>query len=187
MKELSDAQLIERHQAGDSGAFAFLVRRHVKPVYNFVYRFARNSQDAEDIVQEAFVKAWRHIGKYDSAQEFGGWLFAIARNAALDWLRKKRPIAFADLEAATGSNPADALADSGPLPSVLAMQADDVRMLGGLLQRLSPHYREVLALRYKQQLTFNQISVILGKPLHTVKSQSRRALIMLKKLTRAPK
>ena len=188
MEKLSDAQLVEQYRAGDNEAIKFLISRHVRSIYNFIYRFAGNSHDAEDITQEAFVKVWRHIAKYDPQQEFRGWLFAIARNTALDWLRKKRPLTFADFENETGENAlADTLVDPALLPNELAMQTDDTQAVNALLGGLSPRYREVLALRYNDQLTFDESSKKLGSPLDTVKSQSRRALIALKKLLSAPK
>ncbi len=186
--EKDDKQLISAYMGGDEDAFLSLVSSNLKPVYNFVYRLSGNQQDAEDITQETFIKVWKKIKKYDDAYSFKTWLYAIARNTAVDFLRKKRNILFSDFENDAGENSfLDMLVDAEVLPDEVAIRAEQKDVLERALASLSPLYREVLLLKYNDQFTFDEIGRIVGRPLDTVKSQYCRALILLKKLLIAPK
>ncbi len=186
--EPDDKQLVAQYGKGDEDALATLIRRHIKPVYNFIYRFTGNAHDAEDIVQEAFVKVWRNINKYRPDESFKTWLFAIAHNTAIDLLRKKKHLVFSDFENSEGENfLLETLADPEAPPDEVIATLEEKKMVEGLLSQLPLLYREVLVLRYQDDFTFKEIGAILHKPLDTVKSQHRRALIVLKKLIDAPK
>jgi RNA polymerase sigma-70 factor (ECF subfamily) len=177
----SDEQLIASYLKGDEKAFTVLLQRHLKSIYAFVYRFVGNAQDTEDVTQDTFVKAWKHLKKYRRGERFTTWLFSIARNTAIDRLRKKRGVSFSDFENATGDNAFIAqLTDPKPLPDELALKARDAKTLERTLGQIPPKYREVLLLHYINNFTFNEIGVILKKPAETVKSQHRRALIILR-------
>ncbi len=181
-QEPTDAQLIAAHLNGDEDAFRVLVERYLKPVYNFTLRFA-DPADAEDIVQETFVKAWKRFRTYRGEFCFRSWLFGIARNTAIDWLRKKRPAAFSSFENAEGGNPLlDSLADAGPVPDEIAAAADDTRLISGAVSRLPADYRAVVSLRHDAGCTFEEIGRVQSKPLNTVKSQYRRAILALRRL-----
>lgn len=181
--EQTDEQLISDFLRGDETAFNKIVERYLKHIYNFVYRFTQNVQDAEDVTQESFLKVWKHLKKYDQRRGFKTWLFTIARNTAIDWLRKKKNIVFSHYEDEEGNNPlTESLTDPAPLPDALYALAEDKRLLDGVISELSPIYREVLLLRYNEHFTFKEIGNILGRPQDTVKSQHRRALQALRKL-----
>lgn len=184
----TDKQLVSNYINGDGKVLEELINRYLKPVYNFVYRISGNKQNAEDITQETFVKVWRKIKKYNPNKSFKTWLFTIAHNTAIDWLRKKRSPVFSDFENSEGENYLEnELVDPNPLPDKILAQAEDKKFVENLLQQLAPIYREVLILKYTNDLSFEEIAEILAKPLDTVKSQHRRALIMLRKLLNAPK
>jgi RNA polymerase sigma-70 factor (ECF subfamily) len=187
--EMDDQQLIADYISGDDAAFSILVKRHMQSIYNFSMRIAGNPQNAEDITQETFLKVWRNIKKYRPEQSFRSWIFTIAHNTAIDFLRKKKQLVFSDFENEEGNNMLeDTLQDPALLPDELAARAQDQQLLAGLVAQLSPIYQEVLLLYYNEQLTFDEIGRILGKPLDTVKSQHRRALLALRKLLEsAPK
>lgn len=186
--EKTDKQLIFDYLRGDENSFRDLIRRHLKSVYNFVYRLAGNAKDSEDITQEVFLKVWKNIKRYDQDRGFKTWLFTIARNTSIDWLRKKRNLVFSDFDNEEGGNAIiDELADLAPLPDEIFKKSEDKKFFDELLNKLSPVYKEVLLLRYKDQFTFEEIGEILGKPLDTVKSRNRRALIVLRELLNAPK
>ena len=89
--ENSDFDLVQRTLAGDHQAFALLVQRHQKSVYNLGYRMMGNREDAEDLTQETFLSAFKHLKKYDHRWPFRNWLLSIAHNKSIDWLRKRRP------------------------------------------------------------------------------------------------
>ncbi len=180
--EREDQQLISDYLTGDESALHELVRRYLKALYNFAYRLAGNTGDAEDITQEIFIKVWKNIKRYDQNYSVKTWLFAIARNTTIDWLRKKRDLVFSDFDTDEGENSLlNTLADPMPLSDEIMARAEDKKFLDHALNKLPLIYREVIVLRYQDGLTFNEIGTILGKPLDTVKSQHRRALIALRK------
>lgn len=184
----SDQELITAYHSGDELAINDLIQRHLRPVYNFVYRLVGGTNETEDITQEVFLKMWQNLGKYNIEQNFKTWLFTIAHNAAIDWLRRKKNINFSQFENADGENVLlDNLVDPEPLPDAVLARADEDKFVAAALNNLAPIYREVLLLYYVEQLTLAEVSQILKKPLDTIKSQHRRALILLRKSLVAPK
>jgi RNA polymerase sigma-70 factor (ECF subfamily) len=183
MDVLTDEQLVETYRAGDEASLQVLFERYVGPVYNFVCRYVGNEGDAQDIVQDAFVSVWKNIKRFDPNRKFKTWIFAIAKNASLNWIKKKKPILFSAFENAQGENVlADTLSDPAPLPDELLADVDLARKLSLAVAQLNPNWRAVLSLRYDNQLTFQEISEALSEPLDTVKSRHRRALLHLKEL-----
>lgn len=181
--EKSDKYLVLDYLNGDETALNIIIKRHLKLVYNFAYRLTGNAQNSEDISQETFIKIWKNIKRCDPKQEFKTWLLAIAKNTSIDWLRKRKDFVFSDFETAEGKNLiTDFLADQAPLSDKMAIQAEDKKFIGGLLNRLSLEDREIISLRYNNSLTFEKIGQILSRPLNTVKSRHRRALIFLRNL-----
>lgn len=179
----SDQQLIANYFAGDEKSFEFLVRRYLKPIYIFIYRYVGNEQDAEDVTQEVFVKVWRNLKRFDQYKSFKTWVFSIAKNAAIDFLKKKKTIPFSEFENREGKNMiTETLADPSPLPTELLEKAGMTQMLNSAMEKLSPKYRMVLFLRYNDHFNFREIAESLGEPLHTITSRHRRALIKLEKL-----
>ncbi len=179
--ETSDKELILRHLEGDAQAFSLLVDRYLPQIYNFTYRLTRSKEEAEDTSQETFIKAWKHIDRFDTTQSFKTWIYKIARNTAIDHLRKKKQIQFSDMENAEGENPViERSADTLPLPDELYRIAEEKKMLDKLLHALPPLYQEVLILYYRDELNFREIAEVQEKPIDTVKSQHRRALTQLR-------
>ena len=181
--EKSDLEIIAEHLASDENAFAELVRRYFESVYAFAYRITRSQDTAEDVTQETFVKAWKNITRYKKEHNFKTWLFTIARNTAFDLARKRKLTALSEFEDDRGENILlSTTADSAPTPldeSILNEEAEQVRHMLG---KLSPAHQEILHLRYGEELSFEEISLVTGKPLSTVKSQCRRALIELRQI-----
>lgn len=186
----SDQQLIADYLAGDEKSLEVLFGRYLKPIYSFTYRYVGGGQDAEDVTQEAFVKAWRNLKKFDQQKSFKTWIFSIAKNTALDFLKKsrsvsgrKKAIPFSEFENEEGENMiTETLADPSPLPHELLEKAGMAQVLTSAMEKLSPKYRMVLFLRYNDHFNFREIAESLGEPLHTITSRHRRALIQLKKL-----
>jgi len=179
----SDQQLVASYLKGDENSLEVLIKRYLKPIYNFVFRYIGSPQEAEDITQEVFVKAWRNLKKFDQNRSFKTWIFSIAKNSCIDFLKKKKTIPFSEFENKTGRNVLlETLVDNAPLPNQLFEQVNITKILTSAIEKLSPQYRMVLFLRYNDHFTFREIAEVLNEPLHTVKSRHRRALIQLKKL-----
>ena len=181
--EPDDKQLLANFIEGDSTALSILIDRNLKLVYRFAYRLTHDVHDAEDITQETFVKLWRNAHKFDENKVFKTWLLSIAHNTAIDLLRKRKNFVFSDFDTALGGNSVtDTLIDFSPLPDEAYSRAEDKKMLDAALLELSPSYREILVLHHEEGLTFSEIGHIVDKPLNTVKSGYRRALLALRKV-----
>ena len=182
MENRTDEQLIVSYLKGEEKSLEILIKRYLKPIYSFVYRYIRDSQEAEDIAQEVFIKTWRNLKKFDKNRSFKTWIFSIAKNTSIDWLKKKKTIPFSNFENEAGENIlTGTLTDLLPLPDELFERAGVAKMLDTVMNQLAPKYRMVLFLRYNDHFTFREIGETLGEPLNTIKSRHRRALIQLKK------
>lgn len=177
--EENDAQLVSETILGKQGSFETLVTRYTTPIYNFAFRLTGNTQTAEDITQETFVKVWKNIKKYNPSQAFRSWIFTIARNTATDHLRKKVTVPFSML-GGEDYEFEDTLSDEATLPDEAISKIEDVHVLETFLETLPPDYRTVIILHYQENMTFDEIGKVLNKPLNTVKSHHRRALEKLR-------
>lgn len=182
-----DAQNIAEYIDGKEDSLNLVIERHLKDTYNFICHLIGNSRNAEDITQETFVKVWKNIKKYKPNQSFKTWLFAIARNTAIDWLRKKKETVFSEFETESGNILEDSLIEPALLPDELIAKAEDKKLIEKLLKKIPFNYRTVVLLKYNEQFTFEEIGQVLGKPLNTVKGQYRRALIEIRGLLEGKK
>lgn len=181
MTESSDSQLIKDYFAGDEASFGVLVKRYLKPIYRLALRYAGEQEAAEDITQEVFIRVWRNLKKFDSDKSFKTWIFSISKNASIDFLKKKKAIPISRFEGDDGNNfIMDNLADPHQALQEVFGLRDFSGALKSALSKLSPPSRDILNLRYNNDLTFREISASLGKPLNTVKSIHRRALKALR-------
>lgn len=179
--DMTDEQLAEQSAHGDDDAFQEIVHRYLKPIYRFVFQYAHTDDDTEDIVQDTFLKAWKHIKRYKKGRPFKPWIFTIARNTALDALKKKRPSSFSSLS--DGNDDVqfeDTLQDTELLPDELFERAEITEELSEILSNLHPDHQSVLTLYYHEGLTFEEISQTIDRPMNTVKSWHRRALIRIR-------
>lgn len=179
-----DASLAAAVIKGDGDSFAALVDRYMPMVYKFVYRYVGNADAANDIVQDVFIKVWKNIRKFDPQKNFKTWLLTIAKNTALDAVKKKKAVLFSKIE--EGETDLDSFlapyVDGPDLPDELLAKKQIKDDLEQVLQQLSPSYRSVLLLRYTEHLKFREIADTLQEPIDTIKSKHRRALIQLRKL-----
>lgn len=180
----SEISLINQYLKGDEEALELLIKRYLKPVYGFVFRYVNNRVDAEDLAQETFFRLWRNLKKFQPEKSFKSWLFTIAKNAAIDFLKKKKTVPFSAFTNEDNEDEKNSiietLADPAPLPDELFDRQNLANELNAAINQLSLKYQTVLFLHYQNQLTFQEISEIEGEPLNTVKSRHLRALAKLK-------
>ena len=177
-----DAKLVAAFMKGDGESFAALVDRHMPMVYAFTYRYVDGADATNDIVQEVFIKVWKNIKKFDPQKNFKTWLLTIAKNTALDAVKKKKAVLFSRIEQ-EGADLDAFLApytESPDLPDELLQKKQTKADLDRMLAALSPSYRSVVLLRYVDHLKFREIADMLQEPIDTIKSKHRRALIQLK-------
>lgn len=179
MIDKSDSQLINEYLGGEERSLDLLVAKYFRRLYSFIYSLTGSQKDAEDLTQEAFVKAWRSLKKFDREKNFRTWLFTIAKNCAIDQLRRKKPLLFSELENDEGISAIDQLADTSPLPSEQAEQIISHALLNQSLDKLPLKQHSVIALYYQNDLNFREIAEIMDEPINTVKSRHRRALLAL--------
>ena len=178
-----DKELASAAQKGDDRAFQELMSRHIRQIWLFSRQYAKADEDADDVTQESFFKAWKYLKRFDTGKPFRPWLYAIARNTALDYLKKRRSSSFSEMHnEETDIAFADTLEDSEPIPSEVFEQTELKTELARSMDSLHPDYRAVLSMHYHDGMTFNEIAYIMGKPMNTVKSWHRRALQKVKKL-----
>lgn len=181
MQNLTDEQLVEKYLKGEKQALEILISRYLKVIYSFAYGYANNGADAEDIAQEAFVKIWKNIRKFDQKKKFKPWLFEITKNTAIDLLRKKKTVPFSRFENEEGENILiNTLQDESPLPLAVCERQDMLERLDYAVSKLCLNYREVVFMRLKNGLTFQEIAQILDESINTIKTRYRRALNELK-------
>lgn len=162
MEESDDAAVVARCLAGERGAFAGLVVRYEKPVYNVALRMLRNPEDARDVTQTVFLKAFEGLGGYDPGFRFYSWIYRIAINESLDVLRaRKRQGGDVDEQTPSGQ----------PGPEAVVAGSDEERAVIDAIDGLKPDYRAVVALKYFADRSYEEISAILGIEVKMVKSR----------------
>jgi len=163
----------------DRELLADLVERFQHRLVRYLLYLTGRRDYAEDLAQETWVRVLQRGGQYNGRQRFDPWLFAIARNLAIDYLRKKQKTV------QTVSLPKDRdamplLPSSGPSPFEAAARSQDAMRLAGRLRILSPLYREALLLRFQEDLSLPEIAQVLGAPITTVTSRIYRGLAALR-------
>ncbi|HOA23809.1 MAG TPA: sigma-70 family RNA polymerase sigma factor [Aggregatilineales bacterium] len=169
---LTDQELVIRTLKGDHQAFAELVERHQGVVYNVCYRMLGDRFEAEDAVQETFLRAYRHLRGYDQERPFKTWLLSIASNHCIDRLRRRR-FTKLSIEELLPSHPALASREIGPEEAAVRNERSD--SFQGMLEELSPKYRAVVVLHYWYDMSCKEIADVLGTQEGTVKSRLFRA------------
>lgn len=175
----TDAQLAASALAGSQEAFRELVVRFERPVFSLIVRMVQDPATAEDLAQEAFVKAYRSLRTYDASRKLSSWLFKIAHNTAIDHLRRHAPETVpleAPREEEGRGGLAAVLSDSSVEdPAAAAERRDMARSLERAISRLRPEYREAVVLFYIEGASYQEICEVTGLPLGTVKTNLHRA------------
>ena len=177
--ETETAKIARGLRERDMKLLADLVERYQRRLVRYLLYLTGRREYAEDLAQETWIRVLQRGSQYNGRQRFDPWLFAIARNLAIDYLRKKRKAP----QTPSLPNDRDAmlvLPSSGPSPFEAAARSEDAIRLAGQLQILSPLYREVLLLRFQEDLSLQEIAQVLGAPVTTVTSRIYRGLAALR-------
>lgn len=180
--EQDDKQLIKNFLADDESAFEVLVKKYLKPIFNFLFQMTRDKSVAEDLTQITFVKAWKNIRRFDQKKSFKTWLYTIAKNSAYDYFKKKKTIPFSNFVDEEGNSKLENITDGEIFPEEILMKKDAEKEMAEKLEKIPEHYQLILNMRHKDDFSFSEIAEILGQPYNTVKSQHNRALASLKKV-----
>ena len=181
MKTYTDEQLVANYLKGDEKSLEILIKRYLKLIYSFTFRFVGDGQEAEDITQETFVKVWRNFKKFNQKKKFKTWIFQIAKNTCFDFLRKKKKFSTSDLERYFY------LTDLNILPDEISEKATLKEKIQGATEKLSSKARQILNLYYNQGLTLREIAQTLNESINTVKSRHRRAIEILRNRLKSEK
>ena len=161
--ELTDLDQVSRARSGDTDAFRVLVERHSRTLFRMAYRMTGNQQDAEDVVQESFLRAYKQLGKFDERASFGTWLYRIAMNCSLDLVRARKrrneQLAPADSEL---DEPVLTLPSPDPDPSRLALSGEVRDRVSDAMNLLSASERTAFVLRHFEGMCIEDVSRVLG-------------------------
>ncbi len=178
-KAIKDYKLVRRAvDDGDQKAYAELMSRYKDSIYYMLLKMVNNRDDAEDLTIEAFGKAFRNIRQYTPDYAFSTWLFKIATNNCIDFIRKKRKMMLSidrGFENEEGQDISLEVKSEGPGPDDVMMKKQKVMMMKDVVDKLKPRYRRLVELRYYQELSYEEIAEELNLPLGTVKAQLFRA------------
>ena len=180
----TDSILINQAKSGDDQAYDKLLNKYRNSVYNLVYRMVRDIQEAEDLTQEAFIKAFNSLAQFNEEYAFSTWLYKIATNNCIDFFRKRKlqtlsldkPIQYKDSEIQHESPDPDL----NPEKSILARERSN--MIQEAIQTLPEKYYTAIVLRHNDEKSYEEIAEILDLPLGTVKARIFRAREMLNKV-----
>lgn len=178
-----DAELVKRAKAGDGKAYDALILLYKDAVYGVVYRMVHNKQEAEDLTQEAFIKAYNSINSFNENYAFSTWLFKIATNNCIDFFRKRKlkthsmdqTIRYKDDEIKQEYADTDRMADKELLAD------EKTKLIKQAIDALPEKYKTAIELRHHQEKSYDEIAQLLNLPLGTVKARIFRAREMLKK------
>ncbi len=178
-KALEDFKLIDQAvKEDDEQAFAMLMERYKRPVYHMVLKMVRNVDDAEDLTIEAFAKAFKNLHRFKKDYTFSTWLFRIATNNAIDFIRKKR-LETMSLDTSFTDDSGEAVQidveDKNLNPQEEAIKSQKIELIQLFVTKLPAKYQRLVKLRYFEELSYEEIAQELDAPLGTVKAQLHRA------------
>ena len=178
---MDEASLIRAAQQGDQSAFARLVEANQGKIYSLCYRMTGNAEDAADLTQEVFLSAWRSLSRFQEQSSFGTWIYRMATNASIDFLRreKRRQVLSMTMEEDSEERQAQ-VPDERYSPHRLLEQKEARQAVADALAALSPEHRQVLVLREMEGLSYQEIGQLLDLEEGTVKSRIARARLALR-------
>ncbi|NLB51325.1 MAG: sigma-70 family RNA polymerase sigma factor [Syntrophomonadaceae bacterium] len=178
--------LVKQSLQGDTLAFEKLILPYQNKIYVLAYRYMNNEEDAYDMTQEAFIKAFRSLRSFKGDSSFGTWIYRVATNVCLDELRrrKRRIIALSldePLAVKDGETVEKEIADNKPTQDIIIEQKEFSQYIQQLVSEMKPEHKNVIILRDMMQLSYEEIAVALDTSIGTVKSRLSRARNILRK------
>ncbi len=177
-KALEDFRLVDRAVGGDEKAYAQLLQRYRRAVYHMILKMVRNVDDAEDLTIEAFGKAFRSLHRFKKDFTFSTWLFRIATNNSIDFIRKRKLYTLSIESAYTdddGHSVSMSIPDQNLNPQDEAIKSQKEEIIRVVVNQLPAKYQKLVKLRYFSELSYEEIAVEISAPLGTVKAQLHRA------------
>ncbi len=180
---MDDANWVKKAQKGDSTAFEQLVLAHQNQIYRLCFRMLGNAEDAADMTQETFLKAWRNLDRFQGDAAFSTWLYRLASNCCLDFLRsqKRRPTVSMTTEDDDGEEQTIEVADDSATPEEELLLKEERSEIARAMASLDEEQRQILSLRVINDLSYTEIAEILDIKEGTVKSRLARARENLRK------
>ncbi len=160
--ELADRVFVAKARAGDADAFRALVEQHSRSLFRLAYRMTGSEPDAEDVVQESFLRAYRQLDKFDERASFGTWLYRIAVNCALDLVRARKRRSEQQQAEDSREDPVNTVISTNPGPDRLALSGELRERVAEAMNELSPAERSAFVLRHFEGMRIEEVSRVLG-------------------------
>jgi RNA polymerase sigma factor (sigma-70 family) len=184
-KAQEDYYLVQKAKEKDQQAFAKLMSRYRESLYYTIFKMVQNTEDAEDLTIEAFSKAFARLESYTPQFAFSTWLFKIASNHCIDFLRKKRIRAISINQTGRGEDGDQfeiPIKDDQLNPEQQMQRSQSINQVRAVVDQLKPHYKRMIELRYFEEKSYEEIAEEMNLPLGTVKAQLFRAKDLLQEL-----
>jgi RNA polymerase sigma factor (sigma-70 family) len=185
-----DLELVAKAKAGEQASFEILMKRYHDSIFYMLLKMVHNRDDAEDLTMEAFGKAFNNIANYSADYAFSTWLFKIATNNSIDFIRKKK-FKTTSIERTSDTEDGETIPlsvkDHAANPEESMVKEQRAAKIRAAIEELSPKYRSLIELRYLEELSYEEIAAKLELPLGTVKAQLFRAKDMLYNALKASK
>jgi RNA polymerase sigma-70 factor (ECF subfamily) len=185
LKAQKDIELVEQAKKGDQQSYAELMGRYRDAIYFMLLKMVNSPIDAEDLTIEAFGKAFKNIDQYTPNFAFSTWLFKIATNNCIDFIRKKRASHVSLDQSVDGENslsPSSLIQSDSPDPEANMINQQKIKLMREVVSKLKPRYRKLVELRYFKEYSYEEIAVELELPIGTVKAQLFRARELLQNI-----
>jgi len=178
-----DVRLAKLARKGDQRAFAEIVELYKDKIFHLAYRMLSNRHEAEDVVQETFLRVYKNLDRYDENQKFSTWIYRIGTNLSIDRLRKRKPSFSldADLNESEGMDGYSLIPSDNRTPESEMLLSETQRIIHQAIDGLPAKYKTIMILRYIQDLSLQEISEILDLPVTTMKTRVHRGREFLRK------
>ena len=173
--KLSDNELVEIIRRGKEEQYEEIIKRYEGKLFAYLYKLINSREEARDILQDVFIKAYKNLYSYDTQRKFSSWLYRIAHNEAVNFIKRKSLKKFVSWESITAAKDKLDMSSSKEDMERVWEKKEAKKEMDKVLKKLSPKYRQVIDLRYYKEKSYEEISQILKKPVNTVGTLISRA------------